>query len=49
MTHTPNQPYLSLKEVIVQGNSTENIHFEAMVPGLASIPQTIWLSAQRVQ
>jgi hypothetical protein len=49
ITHTPNQPYLSLKEVIVQANSTENIRFEAMVPGLASIPQTIWLSAQRVQ
>ncbi len=46
ITHTPNQPFILLREVVIRANTTENIHFEAMVPGLASIPQTIWLSAQ---
>jgi hypothetical protein len=46
ITHTPNQPFVLLREVVIGANTTQSLHFEAMVPGLASIPQTIWLSAQ---
>jgi hypothetical protein len=48
LRHTPNQRRTLVKELVLEPNSQNRIHFQAMVPGLTSIPQAIWLSAENL-
>jgi hypothetical protein len=46
LRHTPNQKRTLVKEIIMNPGEQARLNFQAMVPGLTSIYQAIWLTAE---
>jgi hypothetical protein len=47
LRHVPGSPVSTLAEVeLTRASPTRVVRFQAMVPGLTSIPQAIWLESR---